>query len=199
MHRPSTRPYAVLRLMQSFSTLFALVPYSAFSMAFVAAGFCPTGSGHCGSNNFPFLINVSTSPQLSSFVLRYAVVSCRHSDNCPPLVPVTAVKIDLQRVQRLAFPSKSFPLNGVLAAESVSYLVCVRRRLLLVLCIKPPHSTGCSTRSMGNYLIYVETNGFHRDGHAVETMDAKSQAPSLPVKIYLDEIDKLGNYESILP
>ena len=47
--------------------------------------------------------------------------------------------------------------------------------------------------------ILVETTGFHGAGHAVETMDAISQAPSLPVKIYLDEIDKLGNYESILP
>ena len=45
----------------------------------------------------------------------------------------------------------------------------------------------------------VETTSFHGTGHAVETMDAISQALSLPVKIYLDEIDKLGNYESILP
>ena len=43
----------------------------------------------------------------------------------------------------------------------------------------------------------VETTGFHGAGHAVETMYAIIQAPSLPVKIYLDEIDKLGNYESI--
>ena len=52
---------------------------------------------------------------------------------------------------------------------------------------------------MGNSLIYVETDGFHGAGHAVETMDADSKAPSSPVKIYIDEIDKLGNYESILP
>ena len=45
----------------------------------------------------------------------------------------------------------------------------------------------------------VETTGFHGAGHAVETMGAISQDPLLPVKIYLDEIDKLGNYESILP
>ena len=47
--------------------------------------------------------------------------------------------------------------------------------------------------------MVVEKNSFHRAGHAVETMDTISQAPSLPVNIYLDEIDKLGNYESILP
>ena len=47
--------------------------------------------------------------------------------------------------------------------------------------------------------VDVQTTGLHGAGHAVETMDAISQAPSLPVKIYLDEIDKLGNYESIFP
>ena len=45
----------------------------------------------------------------------------------------------------------------------------------------------------------VETTGLHGAGRAVERMDAISQAPLLTVKIYLDEIDKLGNYESILP
>ena len=45
----------------------------------------------------------------------------------------------------------------------------------------------------------VETTGFHGDGHAVNTMDAESESPSSPVKIYLDEINKFGNYESILP
>ena len=45
----------------------------------------------------------------------------------------------------------------------------------------------------------VETTGLYGAGHAVDTMDAISQALLLPVKIYLDEIDKLGNYESILP
>ena len=47
--------------------------------------------------------------------------------------------------------------------------------------------------------VSVETTGFHGAGHSVETMDAISQALLLPVKIYIDEIDKLGNYESILP
>ena len=65
--------------------------------------------------------------------------------------------------------------------------------------MKPPHFPGRSTRSMGNSLIYVEIDGLHEDGHAVETMDAISQAPPLPAKIYLDEIYKLGNYESIFP
>ena len=44
-----------------------------------------------------------------------------------------------------------------------------------------------------------EKTRFHRAVHAVETMDVISQAPSLLVKIYLDKIDKLGNYESIFP
>ena len=39
----------------------------------------------------------------------------------------------------------------------------------------------------------VETTGFHWAVHAVETMDANILAPLLPVKICLDEIDKLGN------
>ena len=47
--------------------------------------------------------------------------------------------------------------------------------------------------------LCVETTGLNGAGHAVETMDAISQALSLPVKIYLDEIDKLGNYEYIFP
>ena len=55
------------------------------------------------------------------------------------------------------------------------------------------------TRTDQNIPLTVETTVFHWAGHAVETMDAISQAPSLPVKIYIDEIDKLGNYESILP
>ena len=33
----------------------------------------------------------------------------------------------------------------------------------------------------------VDTTYFHRAGHAVETMDAISQAPLLPVKTYLDK------------
>ena len=45
----------------------------------------------------------------------------------------------------------------------------------------------------------AETTGLHGAGNAVDTMDAIIHAPSLPAKIYLDEIEKLGNYESILP
>ena len=50
---------------------------------------------------------------------------------------------------------------------------------------------------MVNSLIYAKTTGFYGSGNVVETMDSISQAPLLPVKIYLDEIDKLGNYEFI--
>ena len=42
-----------------------------------------------------------------------------------------------------------------------------------------------------------ETTVLYGTGHAVETMDAIRQSPLVPVKIYLDEIDKLGNYKSI--
>ena len=35
--------------------------------------------------------------------------------------------------------------------------------------------------------VDVDTTGFHGAGHAIETMDAISQALSLPVKIYLDK------------
>ena len=53
---------------------------------------------------------------------------------------------------------------------------------------------------MKNHITFiVETTGLHGVDHAVETMDTISQAPLLPVKIYLDEIDKSGNYESIFP
>ena len=65
--------------------------------------------------------------------------------------------------------------------------------------IKSPHFPRCLTRIMGNSLIYVETTGLHGAGHNVEKMDAIRQALSLPVKIYLDEINKLGDYESIFP
>ena len=62
-----------------------------------------------------------------------------------------------------------------------------------------PRDTGYMYIHRSRYLtIFVKTNGLHGAGHAVETMDAISQSPSLPVMIYLDEIDKLGNYESIL-
>ena len=65
--------------------------------------------------------------------------------------------------------------------------------------IEPLHFPGRLTYSAGNSPISVEITGFYGAGHAVETMDAISQSPLLPVKIYLDEIDKLGNYESDLP
>ena len=58
------------------------------------------------------------------------------------------------------------------------------------------YSSQCSGKLGG---LIVDTTDFCGAGHAVETMDSISQAPSLPVKIYLDEIDKLRNYESNLP
>ena len=87
MHCPSTRPYDELRLMRSFSTFFALVSYSACSMAFVDAGEGPTGSGYAILKTFPFRINVSMSPPPSNVVLRYTVVTRIHSENRPPLFP----------------------------------------------------------------------------------------------------------------
>ena len=87
VHCPITRKYAVLRLMRSFSSLFALVQYSAYSMAFVAAGLGLTGSVHPVSKTFPFRINVLMSLPPSSFMLRYASVTCKNSENRPPSLP----------------------------------------------------------------------------------------------------------------
>ena len=87
VHCPSTRPYSVLRLMHIFSTLFSLVSYSAFNMAFVEACVVPIGTVHVCSKTFPFRIDVSTSPPPSIFVLSYAFVNLRHSENHPPSFP----------------------------------------------------------------------------------------------------------------
>ena len=107
MHYPSTRLYAMLRLMRSFSSLFNLVPYFACSMAFVAAGFGPTRSGYAGSNTFPFRINVSTSPPPSSFVLRYSVVSRIHSENHPPSFPFLQSNLTCSAFSASLVPAKS--------------------------------------------------------------------------------------------
>ena len=40
---------------------------------------------------------------------------------------------------------------------------------------------------LDNFATYVETTGLHGAVHAVEKMDAISQAPSLPMKTYLDK------------
>ena len=63
--------------------------------------------------------------------------------------------------------------------QILSLFFCVRRRLLLVLHVKPPHFLGRSTRSVGNFLDYFETTGFDGAGHAVETMDPFSKALAL--------------------
>ena len=55
----------------------------------------------------------------------------------------------------------------------------VQRRLLLVLHVETPHFNGRSTRSVGNFLEYVETTGFYGAGHTVDTMYATSEAPEL--------------------
>ena len=50
---------------------------------------------------------------------------------------------------------------------------------VLVLHVETPILHGRSTRSVGNSLIYVNTTGFDRAGHAVDTMDAASDDPAL--------------------
>ena len=185
--------------MRSFSTLFALVPYSTCSMAVVAAGFGPTGFGHASSKTLPFLIDVLTFLLPLSFLLRYDVVSPRHSENRPPSFPSLQSNFTYSAFSALLVPEKS-SLQTVFPLSNPFFLFfCVRRLLLLIFFIKPLHFPGNPTRSMGNSLIYVETTGFHWAGHAVYKMDADSKSPSSPVKIYLYETDKLGNYESILP
>ena len=142
----------------------------------MVVGLGPTGSGHAGSNTFSLRIEVSTLLPPSSFVLRYAVVDCKHSENRPPLVPFPAVKIDLEGVQCFARPSKSFPPKSVPATESFSSFVRIRQSLLPVLHVEPPHFPGHLTCIVGNFLYYVETTGLDGAGHAVETMDAASEA-----------------------
>ena len=115
MHFPSTRMYAVLRLMRIFSTIFALVPYSACSMAFVASGFGLTGSGYDGWNNLLFLIDVLTSLPPLRFVLRYAFVRRRHSENRPHSFPFLQSHFTCSAFSALLFPEKAslqtvFPL-----------------------------------------------------------------------------------------
>ena len=98
----------MLRLMQSFSILFALVLYSACSMDFVAAGLGPTGSGHAGSKNFPFRIDVLTSPPLSRFLFRYAVFSRKHSENRPPSFPSPQSNLTWGAFSASLIPEKAF-------------------------------------------------------------------------------------------
>ena len=62
----------------------------------------------------------------------------------------------------------------------------------------PDKTKKCEGEGFTTNHTFVIT-GFNGASHAVEIMDAISQAPSLPVNIYLEEIDKSGNYESIFP
>ena len=74
---------------------------------------------------------------------------------------------------------KKLPTNGVPATESSSFFVCVQRRLLIFLHVEPPHFLGPLNFSVGTFLDYVETTDLDGAGHAVETMDASSEAPEL--------------------
>ena len=102
----------MLRLIRSFSTLFALVPYSACGMAFVASDVVPTGSGHARLNIFPFRIDFSTSLSPSSAVLIYAVVTCRHSKNRPPSLPSPQSNLTCSELIDSLVPAKP-PLQTV--------------------------------------------------------------------------------------
>ena len=42
-----------------------------------------------------------------------------------------------------------------------------------------PNFHGHLTHIVGDSLIYFKTTGFHRAGHAVETMDSDNEAPEL--------------------
>ena len=123
-------------------------------------------------------------------MLRYAVVSRIHSKIRPPLVPFPAVKFDLQRIHRLTCPRETSLRTLFPPTNPFTLLFASDGAFYSFFYIEPPHFTRRSTRSMGNPLIYVEKTGLHGAGHAVETMDAISQAPLLPAKIHLDEIDK---------
>ena len=69
-----------------------------------------------------------------------------------------------------------------------SFSLCVVLKILY----SPPNSFkfGLHVRLSSqilNFPMTVETTSFHRAGNAIETMDTISQAPLLPVKIYLDK------------
>ena len=97
---------SISSLYQRPSTLFALVPYSACSMSFVAYVFSPTGSGHARSKPFPFLIDVSMLPPPSSFVLSNDIVSRRYSQNRPPSFPSPQSKLACSAFSASLVPSK---------------------------------------------------------------------------------------------
>ena len=138
MRCTSTRPYAMLTLMHSFSTLFALLPYSSCNMAFVAAGVGPNGSGNTGLKTFPFRIDVLTSSLPSSFVLSYAVVTHSHSENRSPSLPSPESKLICSALSDLLVPEKS-SLRTVFLLPNPLPFFRVQRRLLLVLHSEPPH------------------------------------------------------------
>ena len=104
---PSTIPYSLVRFMRSFSTLFALVLYSACNMAFVDAGVSLTGSVHADLKIFPFLIYVLISLPHSTFMLRYAVVTCSHSKNRSPLFPSPQSNLTSSVLIDLLVPAKA--------------------------------------------------------------------------------------------
>ena len=52
---------------------------------------------------------------------------------------------------------------------------------------------------MGFARQYDETTDPEGYGHAVDAMDAASEARRYLVKIYLDEIDTLANYRYVFP
>ena len=74
---------------------------------------------------------------------------------------------------------RMLPPNSVPAAESFSSFVRVQRRLLIILYVKPPNFLGVLLVGRCNFVDYVETTGFNGANHAVETMDADIEAPSL--------------------
>ena len=122
-----------------------------------------------------------------------------HAGNCTPSFLLLQSNLTCSSFSASVVPAKSSLQTLFPPLNPFPLLFSSDGALSSLFYIKPPHFPGRSTFSAGNSLIYVETTGFRGDGHAVETMDATSQALLLPVKINLDEIDKLGNYESILP
>ena len=102
-----------------FFTLFACVPYSACNISFVASGVGPIGFSHPGSNTFPFCINVLMSPPHSIFVLKYVVITLRHSKNGTPLFPsfqpnFTYIIFRASLVTTNVFLQTAFPLANPL-------------------------------------------------------------------------------------
>ena len=168
--------------------------YSACNMAFMAYGVGLTKSIHAGSKNFPFRIDVLTSSPPSSFVLRYAVVTCRHSKNRPPSLPSPQSNLTCSELIDSLVPAKP-PLQTVfLIPNPLLFLFASDGALSSLFTSNFPILPGRLTRSI--MLRQLIPKG---PAMPLRQYIQTARPWRYPVKIYVDEIHNLGSYESILP